>query len=146
MASLHLLPPLYKFCSSLAPLSNQHAHHFPSPSSLNCTTSIKPLLSKSFAVRFALTESDSPKSLEPDPQALLQEIAVSFHFCLLPISIYDSESGFQLKLSISCSICAILMRVYVAGQFWSSFRLLCTASTRSSIRCKWNMYFRLCSL
>ncbi|KAI4301998.1 hypothetical protein L6164_035222 [Bauhinia variegata] len=80
MASLHLFSPHSKFCSSLAPLSRHYTHCTPSLTSLRFTTSIKRFLSKSFAVRFALTdiESDSPKSLETDPQALIQELADSF--------------------------------------------------------------------
>ncbi|KAF7817778.1 ammonium transporter 1 member 2-like [Senna tora] len=89
MASLHLLPPLSKFCSSLAPLSHQHASRTPALTSLSFLNSSKPFPSKSFAVHFALTESDSPQSLEPEPQALLQEVADSFdlppdYFAQLP--------------------------------------------------------------
>ncbi|OIW07178.1 hypothetical protein TanjilG_10151 [Lupinus angustifolius] len=83
--SLHLLPPLYS------------SHQFPSLSltslrvttpttsfSLNTISSIKPL-----TLRFALTDSNSPKSIQPDPQSLLQNIAESFdlpsdYFAKLP--------------------------------------------------------------
>ncbi|KAJ1409326.1 hypothetical protein SESBI_22837 [Sesbania bispinosa] len=78
------LPSLSKFCYSIAPLSH---HQFTSITSLRfATTTSSP---KPLSVRFALTESDSPKSIGPDPQALLQEIADSFdlppdYFAQLP--------------------------------------------------------------
>ncbi|XP_028790198.1 uncharacterized protein LOC114746175 [Neltuma alba] len=89
MASLHLLPPLSKFCSSLAPLPRRYSQRVSSLPSLSFTAGARPFVSKSFVIRFALTESDSPKSLEPDPRSLLQEIADSFdlprdYFAQLP--------------------------------------------------------------
>ncbi|KAK4282951.1 hypothetical protein QN277_014264 [Acacia crassicarpa] len=89
MASLHLLPPLSKYCSSLASLPPRHSQRIFSLPSLSFTARASPFISKSFVVRFALTESDSPKSLEPDPRPLLQEIADSFelppdYFAQLP--------------------------------------------------------------
>lgn len=46
-------------------------------------------LKRQFRVSFALTESDSPKSLNPDPRTLLQDLADSFdlpydYFAKLP--------------------------------------------------------------
>ncbi|KAI9077906.1 hypothetical protein K1719_040035 [Acacia pycnantha] len=89
MASLRLLPPLSKYCSSLAPHPPSHSQRIFSLPSLSFTARTSPFISKSFVVRFALTESDSPKSLEPDPRPLLQEIADSFelppdYFAQLP--------------------------------------------------------------
>ncbi|KAJ7973573.1 Ammonium transporter [Quillaja saponaria] len=79
MASCHLLRPLLSLSSSLAPLSHQCFRHVSSSqASLRPSKIIKPFLSKSLAVCFALTESDSPKSLEPNPQILLQELVESF--------------------------------------------------------------------
>ncbi|XP_061342593.1 uncharacterized protein LOC133288789 [Gastrolobium bilobum] len=92
-ASLHLLPPLAKFWSSIAPLSHGYTHQFASLTSFrfaSTTSSTKTIfLPKPLAVRFSLTDSDSPKSIEPDPQALLQDIADSFdlppdYFAQLP--------------------------------------------------------------
>ncbi|KAK7344128.1 hypothetical protein VNO77_13428 [Canavalia gladiata] len=82
-ASLQFLSPLSKFWFSIAPLSHHHPHQFSSLTSLKFATTSSAtstifLPSKPLVVRFALTESDSPKSLEPDPQALLQKIADSF--------------------------------------------------------------------
>lgn len=54
------------------------SHHAPSLHSSTPLCYINSLKFKSSrTVPFAVTESDSPKSLEPDPQALLQEVAVS---------------------------------------------------------------------
>ncbi|KAL2325300.1 hypothetical protein Fmac_024358 [Flemingia macrophylla] len=81
------------FWSSIAPLSHHYTHQFAPLTSLKFATPISSsntiYLPKPLAVRFALTESDSPKSIEPDPQTLLQEIAGSFdlppdYFAQLP--------------------------------------------------------------
>lgn len=55
-------------------LFHQNTHYIPP-----LKVSAKPFLSSSkpLTVLFALTESDSPKSLQPDSQTLLQELAVS---------------------------------------------------------------------
>lgn len=55
-------------------LFHQNNHYIPP-----LKVSAKPFLSSSkpLTVLFALTESDSPKSLQPDSQTLLQELAVS---------------------------------------------------------------------
>lgn len=49
------------------------------------------------AVPFAVTESDSPKSLEPDPQSFLQEVADSF---VLPAD-YFSQLPRDLRLDLN---------------------------------------------
>ncbi|ESR56513.1 hypothetical protein CICLE_v10021307mg [Citrus x clementina] len=56
-------------------LFHQNTHYIPP-----LKVSAKPFLSSSkpLTVLFALTESDSPKSLQPDSQTLLQELADSF--------------------------------------------------------------------
>ncbi|KAK7376322.1 hypothetical protein VNO78_34788 [Psophocarpus tetragonolobus] len=79
-----------QFWSSIAPISHQLA----SLTSLKLVTPISSTnntiyLPKPLAVRFALTESDSAKSIEPDPQTLLQQIADTFdlpsnYFAKLP--------------------------------------------------------------
>lgn len=81
----HLLPSLSKFWSSISPLSQHHTHPFTSTTSLrftstNSTTTFTP---KPLSPCFALTESNSPNSTQPDPKTLLQDIAVSlsFWFC-----------------------------------------------------------------
>ncbi|XP_017410951.1 uncharacterized protein LOC108323115 isoform X2 [Vigna angularis] len=65
-----------------APISHRYPNQLASlTSSLKFATPISATnsiyLPKPLSVRFALTESDSPKSIEPDPQSLLQEIAGS---------------------------------------------------------------------
>ncbi|KAL5068554.1 hypothetical protein RYX36_019441 [Vicia faba] len=76
----HLLPSLSKFQSSISPLSQHHTHPFTSTTSLrftstNSTTTFTP---KPLSLCFALTESNSPNSTQPDPKTLLQDIADSF--------------------------------------------------------------------
>ncbi|GAU20565.1 hypothetical protein TSUD_33120 [Trifolium subterraneum] len=82
MASLHLLPSLSKFLSSVSPLSQYHTHPFASTTSLRFTSTITStntnFLTKPLSLRFALTESNTPNSTQPDPKTLLQEIADSF--------------------------------------------------------------------
>ncbi|QCE07477.1 uncharacterized protein LOC114191042 [Vigna unguiculata] len=65
-----------------APISHRYPNQLASlTSSLKFATPISATnsiyLPKPLTVRFALTESDSPKSIGPDPQTLLQEIAGS---------------------------------------------------------------------
>jgi len=71
-----------------APISHRYPHQFSSLTSLKFATPISSTntiyLPKPLTVRFALTESDS-KSFEPDPQTLLQEIAVSHSYPVLLI-------------------------------------------------------------
>ncbi|KAK7278246.1 hypothetical protein RJT34_23272 [Clitoria ternatea] len=88
--SLQFLSPLSKFWPSTAPLSHQIGS-FTSLKFVTTTSSANNTihLPKSLAVRFALTESGSPKSIEPDPQPLLQDIVDSFdlppdYFAQLP--------------------------------------------------------------
>ncbi|KAK7269118.1 hypothetical protein RIF29_21834 [Crotalaria pallida] len=86
----HPLPPLSKF--SFASLSSLTSLTFttPPPTSSSCTNpTLLPNPKPLQVVRFALTESDSPKSIEPDPRSLLQLIADSFdlpsdYFAKLP--------------------------------------------------------------
>ncbi|XP_022988170.1 uncharacterized protein LOC111485488 isoform X1 [Cucurbita maxima] len=74
MASLHLLQPLTFLSSHSAPLFSQYSH----PIRFKPSFAQKPLSPKPLTLSFALAESDSAKSLEPDPQVLLQELADSF--------------------------------------------------------------------
>lgn len=82
--SLHCFPSLSKFCSLTPTLSQHHTQSFPSTTSLrfpHTTTSTNfntIFLHKPTSLRFALTESNSPNSTEPDPKTLLQQIADSF--------------------------------------------------------------------
>ncbi|KAL0298576.1 UNVERIFIED_CONTAM: hypothetical protein Sradi_6517400 [Sesamum radiatum] len=92
LSSLHLLPPS-KFSSSHAPNFSQiplHLSSFP-----HCKT----LKSKSLSrISFALTESsDSPKSLDPDPKILLQELADCF---VLPAD-YFQQLPRDLRLDLN---------------------------------------------
>ncbi|XVF42376.1 hypothetical protein PTKIN_Ptkin01aG0357200 [Pterospermum kingtungense] len=97
---LHLLQPL-TFASTPYPshtlLFHKNPYYIPFK-----TTSNKPFnshnlyLSKPQIISFALTESDSPKSLEPDPQTLLQEVADSLD---LP-SDYFSQLPGDLRLDL----------------------------------------------
>jgi hypothetical protein len=77
-ASLHLLPSLSKFWSSVSPLSQFHTHPFASTTSLRFTNTN--FLTKPLSLRFALTDSNIPNSTQPDPKTLLQEISVSHSF------------------------------------------------------------------
>ncbi|KAF5749274.1 hypothetical protein HS088_TW04G01239 [Tripterygium wilfordii] len=82
MASSYFLRPLqtlFSPSSTHALLFLHHPHYFPYPSSLKPITHKKLLMSKSLTVPFALTESDSPKYLDPYPQSLLQELSDSFN-------------------------------------------------------------------
>lgn len=130
MASLHLLPPLSKYCSSLASLPPRHSQRIFSLPSLSFTARTSPFISKSFVVRFALTESDSPKSLEPDPRSLLQEIAVSFYllhachfnlwFCIrvstkiVDFVLYFCDSYVGLHCRTVSSFLRIILRSFLA--------------------------------
>jgi len=72
-----------------APISHRYPHQLASLTSLKFATPVSATntiyLPKPLTVRFALTESDSPKSIQPDPQTLLQEIAVTHSYPILPI-------------------------------------------------------------
>ncbi|XVF06469.1 hypothetical protein REPUB_Repub06bG0050800 [Reevesia pubescens] len=60
-------------------LFHQNPNYIPFKASLKIPFNSKELyLSKPQTIPFALTESDSPKSLESNPQTLLQEVADSF--------------------------------------------------------------------
>ncbi|CAJ1976297.1 unnamed protein product [Sphenostylis stenocarpa] len=68
--------------SSSTPMAHRYPHQLASLTSLKFATPISSTntiyLPKPLTVRFALTESDSPKSIQPDPETLLQEISGSF--------------------------------------------------------------------
>ncbi|GLT75026.1 hypothetical protein SLA2020_467810 [Shorea laevis] len=76
--SLLLLQPLSIPHPSRSFLFLQNPHSIPSVTSLRPFNSKRLRLSKPLTLSLALTESDSPKSLQPDPQTLLQEVADSF--------------------------------------------------------------------
>ncbi|WVY95828.1 hypothetical protein V8G54_027979 [Vigna mungo] len=85
-----------------APISHRYPNQLASlTSSLKLATPISATnsiyLPKPLSVRFALTESDSPKSIEPDPQTLLQEIAGSLD---LPPD-YFAQFPRDLRLDVS---------------------------------------------
>lgn len=81
MAScIPLLQPTSNFSSSSTLLFLPNTNRIPSSTSLRTSSIQKSLPYKSLTVSFALAESDSPKSLEPDPQSLLLELAVSIRF------------------------------------------------------------------
>ncbi|KAL2563186.1 hypothetical protein AAZV13_20G180700 [Glycine max] len=83
------------------PISHRYTHKFASLTSLKLATPVSSTntvyLPKPLVVRFALTESDSPKSIEPDPQTLLQEIADSFD---LPSDYFSKLPG-DLRLDLN---------------------------------------------
>lgn len=81
-------------------------------------------------VPFAVTESDSPKSLEPDPQTLLQQVAVRFKIHLI---YYYLVTGFPLNRQCYANLWSIII---IPGEFCSTCRLFFTASSWSSLRCK----------
>ncbi|KAJ4721104.1 Ammonium transporter [Melia azedarach] len=95
-SSLLLLQPLTFLSSPSSPALrfHQNPHHIPS-----LKFSPKPFFSNSkpLTLSFALTESDSPKSLQPDPQTLLQEVADCFD---LP-SDYFSQLPRDLRLDLN---------------------------------------------
>ena len=78
-----------KFSSSKSLLFNKYSYtHL--GNHLNCKTHVSKM---PLTVAFALTQSDSsepPKSFNPDPQILLQELAVSFYIlsCFSPINVF----------------------------------------------------------
>ncbi|KAL5768091.1 hypothetical protein ACOSQ2_014874 [Xanthoceras sorbifolium] len=92
MVSSLLLPqPITTLSSSSSHtlFFHHNSHHIPSLTSLKITrkTTLSP--SKPLTISFALTESDSPKFLQPSPQTLLQELADCFdlpsdYFAKLP--------------------------------------------------------------
>ncbi|CAK9137722.1 unnamed protein product [Ilex paraguariensis] len=97
MASLLLPPqPLYTLSSTPAIPFLPNTHYAPS-----LKPSYKPLKCKSLTISFALAESDSPKSIEPDPnpnlQTILQELADSF---VLP-SDYFAQLPRDLRLDLN---------------------------------------------
>ncbi|WRX23805.1 Protein of unknown function DUF3082 - like 1 [Theobroma cacao] len=96
----HLQPLTFPSTPSHSPtlLFHQNLNYFPSKTSLRKPFNSKKLqLSKPQTIPFALTESDSPKSLEPNPQTLLQEVADSFD---LP-SDYFSQLPGDLRLDLN---------------------------------------------
>ncbi|XP_021281984.1 uncharacterized protein LOC110414912 [Herrania umbratica] len=100
-SSLLLLQPLtFPSTPSHSPslLFHQNANFIASKTSLRKPFNSKKLyLSKPQTIPFALTESDSPKSLEPNPQTLLQEVSDSFD---LP-SDYFSQLPGDLRLDLN---------------------------------------------
>ncbi|KAE9589657.1 hypothetical protein Lal_00000304 [Lupinus albus] len=98
--SLHLLPPLSS--SHKIPSLSLTSLKFITPttsSSLNSISSSKPL-----TLRFSLTDSNSPKPIQPHPQSLLQNIAESFdlpsdYFAKLPrdLRLDLSDAAFDLS-------------------------------------------------
>ncbi|KAG4908488.1 hypothetical protein JHK82_057142 [Glycine max] len=103
------------------PISHRYTHKFASLTSLKLATPVSSTntvyLPKPLVVRFALTESDSPKSIEPDPQTLLQEIADSFD---LPSDYFSKLPG-DLRLDVSSVQC---FAVSVLSIIMQSFPLL----------------------
>ncbi|KAL5566839.1 hypothetical protein UlMin_030003 [Ulmus minor] len=89
-ANVQLLQPPSTLSSSRIHFFLRNTHLIPSSSiSLKTFNNHKPSLSKSLTVSLALTESDSPKKLEPDPQFLLKDLVDSFdlppdYFAQLP--------------------------------------------------------------
>ncbi|XP_059665696.1 uncharacterized protein LOC132311678 [Cornus florida] len=98
MTSLLLqLPSVLSLSPSAFSLRNTH---FPSSqTSLKPSCYDKPFKFKSLTISFALTESDSPKSLDPetDPQSLLKQLADSF---VLPPD-YLSQLPSDLRLDLN---------------------------------------------
>ncbi|EXB93136.1 hypothetical protein L484_024474 [Morus notabilis] len=97
-AGIALLQPISNLSSATALVSFRKTNFVP------CSTSLRffprnqsPLGYKSFAVSLALTESDSAKSIEPDPQFLLQQLADSFD---LPQDYFSKLPG-DLRLELN---------------------------------------------
>ncbi|ONI05043.1 hypothetical protein PRUPE_6G353000 [Prunus persica] len=89
MASLTFLQPLSNLSSPTTLVSLKNPHHIPSFTSLNPSIIPKTRPFKSFTASFSLAESNSPKSLQPNLQPFLQELADSFdlpqdYFAQLP--------------------------------------------------------------
>ncbi|KAK8542953.1 hypothetical protein V6N13_136497 [Hibiscus sabdariffa] len=85
-------------CPSNALLFHNNPNYIPFKPTFKHSFNSKTLhLSKPITVPFALTESDSPKSLEPDLQTLLQKVADSFD---LP-SDYFSQLPGDLRLDLN---------------------------------------------
>lgn len=80
MASLTFLQPLSNLSSPTTLVSLKNPHHIPSFTSLNPSIIPKTRPVKSFTASFSLAESNSPKSLQPNLQPFLQELAVRNHF------------------------------------------------------------------
>ncbi|XP_057962076.1 uncharacterized protein LOC131153643 [Malania oleifera] len=82
MASLPLSLPLHSLPSlscSRTLLFLQNPHYLPSFTLLKPSFTKRHLLFRPLKISFALTDSDSPKSLGPDPQTLLKELVDSFN-------------------------------------------------------------------
>ncbi|CAL2269661.1 unnamed protein product [Prunus armeniaca] len=89
MASLTFLQPLSNLSSPTTLVSLKNPHHIPFFTSLNPSFIPKTRPFKSFTASFSLAESNSPKSLQPNLQPFLQELADSFdlpqdYFAQLP--------------------------------------------------------------
>ncbi|GMJ11250.1 hypothetical protein like AT5G37360 [Hibiscus trionum] len=82
-------------CPSNALLFHNNPNYIPFKTTFKHSKTLH--LSKPLTVPFALTESDSPKSLEPDLQTLLQKVADSFD---LP-SDYFSQLPSDLRLDLN---------------------------------------------
>lgn len=99
-ASIAVLQATSNLCSSTTGLVSFRNTKFVTPcstTSLRMCCKQRPLNYKSFAVTMALTESDSPKSLEPDPQSLLLQLADSFD---LPQDYFSQLPG-DLRLDLN---------------------------------------------
>ncbi|KAH1033012.1 hypothetical protein J1N35_045186 [Gossypium stocksii] len=97
-SSFSLLKPLTfpsTPCPSPALLFHNNPIYIPFKTTSNHSKTLH--LSKRLTIPFALTESDSPKSLQPDPQTLLQQLADSFD---LP-SDYFSQLPNDLRLDLN---------------------------------------------
>lgn len=75
----------------------------------------RPLRYKSLSVSLALAESDSAKSLEPDPQSLLQQLAVSHiqsnlvHDCKFSANFFYLNSDFFFNFFHVGFLCRIVL-------------------------------------
>lgn len=97
-SSFSLLKPLTfpsTPCPSPALLFHNNPNYIPFKTTSNHSKTLH--LSKRLTIPFALTESDSPKSLQPDLQTLLQQLADSFD---LP-SDYFSQLPNDLRLDLN---------------------------------------------
>ena len=139
---LLLLQPLPTLSSSSPVLLFlQNPHHVPSVTSLKKPKKI--LLSKPLKIPpFALTESsDSPQSIDPSPQSLLQELSVSTSHRHWDIFYIVCHVFHFPKLYSVLVMFYVFLSSGVAGLLWSSARLFPTITTWSSIRCELNLWF-----
>lgn len=144
MASL-LLPPLPQplqlnlFSFSTPRICRNSLHLAPVLNPYSSATKKGPFFRR-LILTFALTESDSPKSIDPNPQPLLQELAVIFnsHYRILVVIMFFVQFLASCPLILFPSFLLYIKKMnnnFMAGQFRSSAGLPRAASSWSSVGC-----------